>query len=102
MPTTGNGPAPKGKQPSPPPAPPKPLTVEYKERSVIEDQLLVALASDKTKVAILATKEDCEMLAAALHAHKQQMVGHDPFNDQWKKIAEFRDDIQKLIKLAFK
>lgn len=66
----------------------KPNTVEHVGRSVIENQLLVAL-DDKTKVAILANEEDIDILIEALAMQTN------------KKSREMLADLKQLKQEAF-
>lgn len=80
----------------------KKCTEERVPRQVIENQLLSAL-DDKSKVAILATKEDLEILIAALCGYQ---LGEAKGNLlSWKnhvdRCKEFASDLEQLKSAAF-
>lgn len=70
-----------------------PLKVQRTDRLVIQNQLLAAL-DNKTKVAILCTKEDIDLLIVGLE-------GYEGPQDWRKKCLLFATDLRKLEKEAF-
>lgn len=67
--------------------------VEYSKREVISDQVLTAL-DDKSKVAILCTQEDLDLLIQALYS--MHLLG--PAN---RKRNRYLDDLKLLQAKAF-
>lgn len=72
----------------------KPCTEERVPKQIIENQLLVAL-DDKSKVAILASKEDLDILICALFLAESNRMAMP------LKYKEMRLDLEKLKKAAF-
>lgn len=68
-------------------------TPEFVPRQVIENQLLVAL-DDKSKTAIVASKDDLELLIYALLC-----VCED--STEWSRADQMRIDIEQLRDSAF-
>ena len=71
-----------------------PCSVESVNRQVIENQLLTSLC-DKSRVAILATEEDLEILIAALLLAENNRMAMPT------KYKEMRADLEQLKAAAF-
>lgn len=70
--------------------------VKYVDREIFDQKILASL-NDKEKVAILCTKEDCDLLIKALQLFP---IGF-PIDGWYGKAKEMADDITKLRKLSF-
>lgn len=68
----------------------------YVSRQVIQDQLLVAL-DDQSKAAIIASKNECELLLRAL----ELAINATPSKTEAEELSEFKADIGKLYVSAF-
>jgi hypothetical protein len=72
--------------------------IEYVPKTVIENKLLAALASDEGQVAILATKSDLETFIAAI---KLSMMDRMADGALRQKMKGLHDDLQQLLTKAF-